>query len=249
LQILTSRSVNTFCAVIVPLELYVILGRDWNNDQLLPCAAELEMNVIDEYLHYIEPLYRRALHSKYHHLGGLDDYLTKLLISRKPADQRAALSRLRMIWNVLSDLFQVVEKQEQCRKAQVRLASHFLGQTTTHRGCEMPLISVHVLRQQLNSNCLSPFVLLVLALAQTSMKHRGEFFWGEGGTLLYASCMRSGCGPRRPKKNQEPSDDTTSYFERVTNCLARSHFARSPLSIPFIDIYLCGACGRLSAAQ
>jgi hypothetical protein len=155
-----------------------MLGRDWNNDQLHPCAAELEMNVIDEYLHYIEPLYRRALHSKYHHLGGLDDYLTQLLISRKPADQRAALSRLRMIWSVLSDLFQVCEKQEQCRKAQVRLASHFLGQTTTRRGCERPLISAHVLRQQLNSKCLSPFVFLVLAMAQTSMKHRREFVVG-----------------------------------------------------------------------
>lgn len=87
-------------------------------DRPLRCA-ELEVSDIDSYSHYIVPLYKRALLSRYSGLGGLDDYLTDLFVSRKPATLAAALQRLRMAWDILADLSKSNEPPEQCVKMQV----------------------------------------------------------------------------------------------------------------------------------
>ena len=85
-------------------------------------CAELEVpeNDIDSYSHYIVPLYKRALLSRYSHLGGLDDYLTELFVSRRPTSLVKALARLRMFWDVLQDLSKFNEPPEQCDKMQAR---------------------------------------------------------------------------------------------------------------------------------
>lgn len=78
------------------------------------------MKDTDSYLPYIERLYKRSLSARrYHHLGGLDDYLTKKLTERKPANLQAALQRLRMAWSVLLDISMAAEDANQCGKAQV----------------------------------------------------------------------------------------------------------------------------------
>lgn len=82
-------------------------------------SAELENNNIEDYLDNIDPLYHRSLSPKYHQIAGLDDYLTEKFVAQTPSSLPAALSQLRMAWNISSDLSHANAQPSQCAKVQV----------------------------------------------------------------------------------------------------------------------------------